>query len=92
MANLCSDCQSMRFIKEGKKLFSSKVFIPPTIADFHTLVPKAQCEDCAVQRKKEEEAAAEQAKIHTWFIQHMQEIPRDDEWKQKMLDKLLPPN
>lgn len=92
MAKLCSDCQSMGFIKEGSKLYRSKVFIPPTTADFYTLVPKSQCEDCAERRRQDDVQAEEQAKVYTWFIQHMQEIPRDEEWKQKMLDRILPPN
>lgn len=83
MAKLCFICDASREAKKG--------MIAPII--LNEIVDSSQCEDC--QRRIAEDKhfkEVEQPKITIEFIQHLNDIDRDAEWKQKLIDKILPPN
>ena len=59
-------------------------------------VGEEECEECIKWRAKQTEVNAkireEDARNLAWFIQNLHHVPRSDEWKGKLINKLLPKN
>ena len=51
-----------------------------------------ECEQCQERRRMRAEQARDNAEQVALFIANIGEIPRSKEWKERLINRILPPN